>query len=75
MSAATGRRDASAGTGSDCTLLISPKEFAKTDSTRPTLLRVVADDPAGAHRTDSDDIYTGTDAMFVRCECVLGGAR
>jgi hypothetical protein len=27
-----------------------------TDSTRPALLRVIADDTPGPHRTDSDDI-------------------
>ena len=45
------------------------------DTTRPTSVRVIADHCARPHRTDSDDICTGTDAMFDSCECVPGGAR
>ena len=45
------------------------------DTTRPTSVRVIADHCDGPHRTDSDDICTGTDAMFDSCECVPGGAR
>ena len=45
------------------------------DTTRPTSVRVIADHSDGPHRTDSDDICTGRDAIFVPCECVLGAAR
>ena len=44
----------------------------------PTLQLAVWDDPLAANglQTDTDDaLITGTDASFVRCEFVAGGAR
>ena len=46
-----------------------------TDSTRPDRIIVIADHTPGPHQTDTEDNCTGRDAIFVPCECALGGAR
>lgn len=46
-----------------------------SESTRPSRVRVFADQTPGPHRTDSDDICTGRDAIFDSCQCLAGGAR
>jgi len=51
-----------------------PEELTMNDTTRPTSVRVIADHCDGPHRTDSDDICTGTGATFDRCEFVSRSA-
>jgi hypothetical protein len=43
-----------------------------SDIIRPDRIRLIADTTPGAHRTDSDEILTGTVHVFDRCEYSLG---
>jgi hypothetical protein len=43
-----------------------------SDTIRPDRIRVIADPTPGPHRTDTDEILTGTVHVFDRCECSLG---
>ena len=42
------------------------------DTARPDLVHVIADHTPGPHRTDSDDLVTGTVHVFHRCDYCCG---